>query len=211
MLWDNKDHDFFRYEFNEICINDCYHISELGKLLGPVGQVVDIGANQGLFALAARQTFPNAIVHCYEPNPNIMGRLRHNGKVLDATVYEEAVTREDCRVALSFGETDLHSTTTKSADGGVAGTAFRKVIERAGGTVDLLKLDCEGAEWELFEDTESWNRINCLTMEYHLWAKPGSTPQTVLDKLNDLGFKVLHHNPLSDTFGLLTAVKTRRS
>jgi FkbM family methyltransferase len=35
--------------------------------LGPVATVLDIGANRGQFALAARQCFPDASIHSFEP------------------------------------------------------------------------------------------------------------------------------------------------
>lgn len=108
---------------------------------------------------------------------------------------------------LTFGETDLHTTAKASPQGTTRGTAFRKVLELAGGHIDILKLDCEGGEWELFEDTATWKGVRSVTMEYHLWAKPGSTDKDVRDILERLGFGIVFHNPLSHRFGLITAIK----
>ena len=70
----------------------------------------------------------------------------------------------------------------------------------------MLKLDCEGGEWSLFEDVESWKRIEALTMEYHLWAKPGSTLDDLRHKLSELGFEILAVTAAEDgTFGMLRA------
>ena len=123
-----------------------------------VKRVLDIGANQGLFALAARRQFPSAEIVCYEPNEQLATVLDHNSDQLNAKVWYEAVTREDCKVELEIGETDLQNTTKVSSNGEINGVAFKKAIERAGGTIDLLKLHCEGGEWELFEDEKSWER-----------------------------------------------------
>jgi FkbM family methyltransferase len=169
---ENKTDPGFIYEFTEICLNDCYRLSQIKQVLrGEVKVVVDIGANQGLFCLAARNKFAEAQMFAYEPNGNLEVILKQNLSELGTTLFLEAVTLEDCKVELDFGNTDLHSTTRKSDQGYITGTSFRKVIERAGGTIDLLKMDCEGGEWEIFEDVAPWRHVRAVTMEYHLWAK----------------------------------------
>ena len=202
----DSKHRFFSYEFREICINDCYHLKDLKNELKIVKTVVDIGANQGLFTIAARQQFPKANLFCYEPNDQLQTVLDHNSNQLNANAWYEAVTKEDCKVELEFGETDLQNTTKVSLNGEIAGTAFKKVIERAGGNIDLLKLDCEGAEWDLLEDADSWEHIRSVTMEYHLSARAGIHHSDMEKIFKKLDFKVLNHNQLSETFGLVTAV-----
>lgn len=207
LLFNNSDSSTFLYEFNEICINDCYKLQGLKKRLGNVHTIVDIGANQGLFLLAARNLFRKSSTFGYEPNWQIEKTLLHNAKALNATVFFEAVTKEDGKVNLFFGETDLHTIAEISFDGNTPATAFHKVIERAGGQIDILKMDCEGGEWDIFEDTDSWKHVNSLTMEYHLWAKEGSTQNDIVAILERLGFKIITLTALSDKFGLLTAIK----
>ncbi|MEO7049193.1 MAG: hypothetical protein ABI091_28065, partial [Ferruginibacter sp.] len=74
---------------------------------------------------------------------------------------------------------------------------------------DILKLDCEGAEWDLFEDEVAWQKIRGLTMEYHLWAREGSCYEDIELKLAKLNFKIISHIELNDSYGLVTAVNTR--
>jgi hypothetical protein len=71
-------------------------------------------------------------------------------------------------------------------------------------------MDCEGGEWELLEDKEAWKHIRAFTMEYHLWARPGSSWSSVVATMEDMGFTIINHSPLSDTFGLLTGVRNDR-
>ena len=204
----DRKHKFFSYEFREICINDCYHLHVLKNQLNRIENIIDIGANQGLFTIAARQQFSKAKISCYEPNKELQSVLDHNSKQLNAQVWYEAVTKEDCKVELEFGETDLQNTTKFSLNGEITGTAFKKVIERAGGNIDLLKLDCEGAEWELFEDEDSWKNIRAVTMEYHLWARKGSCFDDIKQIIEKLNFNLITHNPISESFGIITAIKT---
>ena len=197
----------FVYEFDEICIKDCYQLRRLKKLLPQVNTIVDIGANQGLFAIAARQNFSNAVIHCYEPNTALAPVLGKNAAAVQATVFYEAVTKQDGTMELQFGASDLHTVAHPSATGTIQGTGFSKVIERAGGHIDLLKLDCEGGEWAIMEDTASWQQVGAVTMEYHCWAKPGSSAEDVKRILQSMGFTIICHHPLTDQFGLLAAVK----
>jgi FkbM family methyltransferase len=197
----------FRYEFIETCLNDSYHLKEIKKRLKHIDNIVDIGANQGLFTIAARKHFSKASITCYEPNKQLKQYLDANAATLNAKVFYEAVTKEDCKVQLQFGETDLHTTTLQTKHGEVTGISFRKVIARGNGKIDLVKMDCEGGEWEILEDKDAWKNIRSLTMEYHLWAKPNSNVNDLFKSLERLNFEVIFHTPLTKTFGLLTAIK----
>ena len=68
-------------------------------------------------------------------------------------------------------------------------------------------LDCEGSEWPLLEMQELWKHINAVTMEFHLWAKQGMSTGMLTERLQQCGFRVISLSPLSNTFGLLTAIK----
>ena len=201
----------FKYEFIETCLNDGYHLKDIKKKLKDIEVIVDIGANQGLFAIAARKHFEKASITCYEPNKQLESYLSGNTSALNAEVHYEAVTKKTCKVQLQFGETDLHTTTVPDDQGGVTGTSLRNVIERAGGKIDILKMDCEGGEWEILEDEESWKNVRSLTMEYHLWAKPEVKVEELVRLLEKLNFKVIFHNPLTETFGIIAAIKNETS
>ena len=46
--------------------------------------------------------------------------------------------------------------------------SLSQVLDEVGGKIDLLKMDCEGAEWEIFKDTAAFANIKTIRMEYHL-------------------------------------------
>lgn len=192
-------------EFTGICINDCYHLKLLKKKLGIVKTIVDVGANSGMFAIAARQSFPTAKIDCYEPNPYLAETLSFNAKQLNATPYFEAVMKQDCRVMLNFTESDLATTANESDVGNVTGSSLETVINRIG-VIDILKLDCEGAEWGILEDTQSWQQVKSLCMEYHLWGKPGSKVQDFFQLLLTINFKLIHHSVYNSQQGLIVAI-----
>lgn len=80
--------------------------------------------------------------------------------------------------------------------------AFRTALDRLGGSADLMKLDCEGAEWEMFEDRESWSRVRFVTMEYHIG--PGEGHDKIVSALHAIAFQIRRHRPVT-TFGLVLA------
>ena len=207
MSFDRKNQAAFNYEFTEICINDCYELSQLKRRMRNVTQIVDVGANQGLFSLAARQVFPRAVISCYEPNEHLKSILISNTVELDTHCYFEAVTKHSSKVKLQFKDNDLETVSVECAEGTITGRSLQDVIKRCGGHIDILKLDCEGAEWELLEATEAWESVRSITMEYHLWAKPGMTVEKLCNLIEGKGFTIIKVIPLSSTFGMLTAIK----
>src|SRR2546426_10302567 len=50
----------------------------LRERCGTVSTILDVGANVGQFALAATTRFPNAVIHSFEPVPDVADRLRRN-------------------------------------------------------------------------------------------------------------------------------------
>ncbi|GAH33711.1 unnamed protein product [marine sediment metagenome] len=142
----------------------------------PVHSVLDIGANIGLFAMAARHHFPAATIHCYEPNLALERHLAEHCSAIGARYHMEAVGSKTAMVSLRIGNGSLHSVTKKQAHGRTPQIAFADAVTKLG-VVDVLKLDCEGAEWDIFSDPVPWAKVRSLCMEYHLWAKPTSTIQ----------------------------------
>jgi hypothetical protein len=98
----------------------------------------------------------------------------------------------------------LATTASESNEGNVTGSSLATVIKRIG-DIDILKLDCEGAEWELLEDTESWKKIRSVTLEYHLWGKEAAKVKHVFALLDTINFKIEHHTILDSQQGILVA------
>lgn len=176
------------HEFSKIVIDDCYRLMEIQD----VRNVLDIGSNIGLFAIAARRRFPKATIHCYEPNPAIIPYLRSHCTQAECEFFPAAIGLRDGRVSLRVTEQGtLFSTTVEDPSGEISEVSFAGAVGKLG-TVDFLKLDCEGAEWDLFEDLTTWKSVRHLAMEYHLWAKKGATVDTLRNVLSVIGFNRIY-------------------
>jgi FkbM family methyltransferase len=174
--------------------------------LEPGDHVIDIGANIGAFTvLAASKVGPAGRVYAFEPDPKICERLERNVEInglKNVTVHQAAV-------AATSGEALLHryqKSTFSSLHDGVAGRTLtpdhqsfsvtslgiRDVIDMipAPFKVALLKVDCEGSEYDIFDaiDADSARRVRQISMEVH--PVPNRSFDHLVDRLNVLGFEV---------------------
>lgn len=189
--------------FAEVLLEDVYGLRGRRGNLRTIG---DIGANVGAFAVAARLASRGAAIHAYEPNPRLEPYLAVQCATARARYYLEAVAADASGRALE--ESMSSSGYTRTVPGGdVPSVTLATVVERMGGSIDLLKLDCEGAEWELFADAGPWTAIGAVAMEYHL--KPGTSPETLRQVFTDFGFAVTGLRPIDDASGMLTASRQR--
>lgn len=185
--------------FVEILLDDCYGLEELSQ---PILKILDVGANVGLFSIAARNKFPQSVIHAYEPNPYLEKHLQIQAENVGFDYFMEAVGLEEGKVSLEFHEDSVQTRSTVNQAGAITQVAFRQTIERLGGSVDLAKVDCEGAEWLLFQDKANWQLVQNLSLEYHLW--PDHKHEEVKQVIEDLGFKIKKQIPI-ENYGLIIA------
>ena len=180
----------------------------LGQQLGEVRAILDVGANAGFFSLAARAHYPEAAIHAYEPNPRILPYLHANVDGSDVVVYPEAVSDAEGFVTmLDDGPSDEARTRlSDGSKGGIRQIGLRTAVERMGGRVDLLKLDCEGAEWEILRlDDDCWRAVRNIRMEYHEYD--GATLEQAVQMLAARGFRVIHAGSFNEVGGTIWAVR----
>jgi FkbM family methyltransferase len=179
----------------------------LGRVPDPVRTIIDVGANVGFFSLAAREFYPNAIIHAYEPNPRILPLLRANTSELEIQIHPEAVGDRDCHVLMiDNGPSDQARTRISDSDQAIRQVTIETLIERIGGIVDLLKLDCEGAEWEILKPNPCWRDVRNIRMEYHLYER-GSVPE-LRAVIEGLGFRLVRCSEDHEFSGTIWAVQT---
>lgn len=139
------DPNLAKFLMNEIFVADCYKLKTLASK--PIHTIIDIGANNGFFALYARVLFPKAKIVCFEPCPETFARLKDNVSNLDI---------ECVNIGLGDGTPISMKANSHTGDSGsfvgVAGgdiptKLFRDLV--AGYTLDantIVKIDCEGGE-----------------------------------------------------------------
>jgi FkbM family methyltransferase len=157
--------------------------------------VLDAGANVGIFSLWAAHNFQGAMIHAYEPNPRIYPYLQSNLSQVSVKTFSSGLG-SCCGFAdiVDSGESRT-AATHLSIDGKIKIDSLSEAIDRLGGTVDLMKIDCEGVEWDLFHDKSSIRRAKEIRMEYHL--PNGKTLGDFKQIVDDIGFSIVRLLPNS--------------
>lgn len=165
--------------FSEVFVYDVYrlvldHVSECKR-------IIDLGANIGLASLYFAVHYPQAVTVSVEPHPANYEMLVKNLHGLLA-----AGKCRTLRAAVWSEETSLVADPTKPSDQynafavcksakelespfRIDGVTVPKILRECGwDQVDLLKIDIEGAETELFRGKLDWlARVRALAIEFH--------------------------------------------
>lgn len=187
------------FTFYEIVLNRDYFRG--GVTLKPGDTVVDVGSNIGCFSiLAGSMVGPSGRVIAFDPMPPMLERLVANARLNDLrNVQGRCVAIDEKEGTLTLRWT--HKNDRASAymlDGPTLGTTtspcwtmdqvFRECrIDR----INLLKIDCEGSEYGIFESLspESAGRIDQIAMEVH--PMEGKSPEALRRRLEELGFEII--------------------
>jgi FkbM family methyltransferase len=166
---------------------ETFHLRIYDVPLAPLRKgdiVIDVGANHGFFSCYA--AFEGAIVHAFEPQPETF-------ELLEANVEANGLSDRIHTYAAAVGATEgpIELSITNQLGGGMSSTNPGFVSRTGLNVVDsvsvpsrsidrvvdaipeerirLLKLDCEGAEFEILSalKPEHLERIDAIALEHH--------------------------------------------
>jgi FkbM family methyltransferase len=148
--------------------------------------IVDIGANIGLASIYFAAKFPTAQIFAVEPAPSNIDVLKKNIAPFENIVLvPRAIWHENTSIDLvDPGLGNWGFTTRSHAANGTNGVKRVHEVEawtvdtlmRTYGidNIDILKIDIEGAEVEVFRDPSAWiAKVDALIVELHERIKPG--------------------------------------
>lgn len=162
-----------RSAVSEMFILDSYDQS--GEFaIRPQDTVIDVGANIGAFTIVAARAASSGRVYAVEPssanfvllNENVRLNQLENVKTLNL-----ALSASDGSAVLHFGGEcpSLHFESGVETET-VATRSLESLLNAEGlSRVDLLKLDCEGAEFDILLNASenALSRVHKIVMEYH--------------------------------------------
>jgi FkbM family methyltransferase len=141
--------------------------------------IVDVGSNIGASILSFYRQFPSAKIFGFEPHPETFKILQSNvGGIPSVSVFNYALGAEDTSMAVPFEGIDFSGFKTKIGAAASAGMATTHCEIRNAGTalsdlgvsgVDLIKIDCEGAEYDILAalPREMLKRCKWIVGEMH--------------------------------------------
>lgn len=182
-------------------MDECY-LKRLGSAVPERPVVLDVGANAGYFSLFALSRFQGARVFAFEPMPanfRLLARHRDLNPGTSFTCLPQAVAGEPGELVLAYDAADAFTTSaTVFGEGSAQGDRLRVpavtlsavMREHALERCDLLKLDCEGAEFEILYrcPAEDLARIGRIAMEVHRGTGPDQHIDAVEKFLRSAGF-----------------------
>lgn len=138
-------------------------------------RIIDIGANVGAFAVWTNSVFRVREAFCFEPEQGSFRLLNFNlsqNGCTTAKTYPVAVGGMPRLVKLAVGNVPAASNIYDEASDGsqtVAVISFGEWLSKMEGHFDILKMDCEGAEWEIIRQTDShqFTRFQTIIVEVH--------------------------------------------
>lgn len=156
--------------------------------------IVDCGAHIGMSVLYFKSLFPKATVWAFEPDEENAAFLRKNieiNRLNEVSLYQSAIWNRDevlyfkssgsqgSQIAINCNQSNLIE---------VSAVRLASILEHT--KVDFLKIDIEGAEYEVIKDcANSLHNVEHMFLEYH-----GKVSETY--KLNEI-LQILEKNEFS--------------
>jgi FkbM family methyltransferase len=162
--------------FDEVVIQNGYHF----PLARDPQVIVDVGANIGMATLWFKARWPQAQVIAVEPDPNNFALLQRNLKDIPGVrTVQAALAPADGAIGFEtegLNPSAYHIRALRPGEEGVPAITMATLMRQCGiDHIDLLKLDIEGAEKEVFEAPDlAWmDRVDTLAVELHDRMRPG--------------------------------------
>jgi len=201
---------------NDIWVTRTY--TPVGDEIREGDTVIDIGAHIGVFSVLAATRARDVTVYSYEPFPDNFNLLKENIRLN----HLENVKPFPLAVAGSGGRRKLFIWEEDSCGHSLLGAGENYIevdcitlpeifewnnIE----TCSFVKIDCEGAEYEILFNTpeEYFSRIKRIFIEYHAYAGKGRyspSGDELVTLLKDRGFEIQWVKTLKAGYGYISAV-----
>ena len=183
--------------------------------------ILDVGANIGAFSIYAGMSARDVRIYAYEPTAEFYRLMQDNIRLnrlddivtcfnlavgADAQVRELAIESSTFSFPTLFPPEDDRVTRTVR----VQCTSLADILEsNALERVDLLKMDCEGAEYEILYGTPAryLERIHEIRMEYHDLRVEGCNGEALAAFLRGRDYEITMMASAAQTSGNLWARK----
>ncbi|MFN7161309.1 MAG: FkbM family methyltransferase [Candidatus Gracilibacteria bacterium] len=202
----------------EVLIDQDYKICK--KLIKEASDcIIDIGAHIGTFEFFVRSLNHSVPIIAYEAAVDNFELLTQNIKqnaLQKITAFHMAAagTTEDVYLNISNNNHNNSLCEPYAKDAKqykiVPGISLDDIMKENNIEIcSLLKIDCEGAEYDIFESTspETFSKIQAIFMEYH--EHFGRSHKELIEIFEKNGFTIRHLKPskYSKTLGIMLAVK----
>ena len=157
----------------------------------PAPFILDCGAHIGLASLYFKERYPAARIRAFEADAELADTCKANLSTFgaeDVVVEDAAVWTHDQGVSFDSSHDDSGHISMAHDGTNVRSVRLRSILED--GPVDLLKLDVEGAEFEILKDCgEALRNVSHMIAEVHAMDEHQSNIGELLSQLETQGFR----------------------
>jgi len=199
------------FGFFEVFALGVYDVPDLNW--SEVRTIVDVGANVGAATLWFARRAPHAIIVAVEPASKVRsilnGNIRANRLEGRVEVLAAALAGRTGLVEFDQPRSSVAARIVRNGSGKterVRAVSLEDLLDGCGlAEVDLLKLDCEGAEFDalLSSDARVLRRNRVIVGEYHSASR--AELEQLIARLNEAGFATSSSD--HDSVGLFEAVR----
>ena len=173
------------HAIKEIFIDEVYKVQ-----LSPAPTIIDCGANIGLSIIYLKRLFPDANIIAFEPDKTNFELLQRNMSSFhlnDVKLEQKAVWKENTVISfVNEGSMSSRIEQASSSNDKVTAIKLKDYLDRK---IDFLKIDIEGAEFEVLKDIEpNLNLVQNMFFEYHGSFNQNNELVEILDIINKAGF-----------------------
>lgn len=156
--------------------------------------IIDCGSNIGLSIIFFKRLYPESYILAFEADENISNISRKNIAEFNLTnvdIINSAVWISDGEMTfLSDNSLGGRLDDSNLSDKNKIKTIRLKSYLDQYDKIDFLKIDIEGAEYEVIMDcSDSLNNVSNLFIEYHSFSKDTQHLNEILDVLTKAGFR----------------------
>jgi FkbM family methyltransferase len=168
--------------------------------------IIDCGANIGMSVIYFKYLYPDARIIAFEPDPEIFDVLVRNVRTFqltDTTLHQKALWNREAELAfMPNGSVGGKLVANRNGDRViyVQAVPLRGYLNEK---VDCLKIDIEGAEYEVIKDCqEHLANVDYLFVEYHSKQNEPQTLHEILQIMQNAGFRyhLKEANPVQHPF-----------
>ena len=176
--------------------------------------IIDVGAHIGLFSLLVSQFCKTGKIFSFEPIRENFDLLVSNlalNHIENVFPFNVGVSKKSGKLNLFLNnDQSAHSVFPKGSESiTVEAISLQKIFdEKQISSCKLLKLDCEGAEYDIIDSlpVEYLDKIQNMAIEYHLADTKPELIKNLILKIKNAGFKI-KTGPHYNDMGFLIARK----
>lgn len=184
--------------YKDIFVRRYYHFE--ARRREPI--VLDGGGNIGMSVLYFKHFYPDARIVTFEPDQAVLPYLKENlarNKLFDVRVVEAALGARTGAVAFhgdgKYGGSLSIGEGTSNASAATYQVECVRLRDYLADPIDFLKLNIEGAEWDVLADCEDrLHHVPEMVVEYHHLPDLSRTLHKILELLDRRGFDYLIHD-----------------